>query len=131
MPTFVDQHLHRLFQLAEKGDSRLWMQDGDPSQNSALEKAAIARVNSTVIELPPRSPHLHVIENSQLRKQARDHKIRRGTFEEFKGRVMNTFFHFSVCNRESVNRNEQCHQEQGCSSQVLVITHSQLYNLQQ
>jgi len=98
--TFVDQHFHRLFQLAGKGDSRLWMQDGDPSQNSALAKAAIARVNSTVIKLPPRSPDLHVIENvfaivnSQLRKQARDHKIRCETFEEFKGRVMNTFFTF-------------------------------------
>ena len=96
--TFVDQH--RLFQLAGKGDSRLWMQDGDPSQNSALAKAAIARVNSTVIKLPPRSPDLHVIENvfaivnSELRKQARDHKIRRETFEEFKGRVMNIFFTF-------------------------------------
>ena len=74
------------------------MQDGDPSQNSALAKAAIAHVNSTVIKLPPRSPDLHVIENvfaivnSQLRKQARDHKIRR---------VMNTFFNFSFV---TVNR---------------------------
>jgi len=89
--TFVDQHFHRLFQLAGKGDSRLWI---------ALAKAAIARVNSTVVKLPPRSPDLHVIENvfaivnSQLRKQARDHKIRRETFEEFKARVMNTFFTF-------------------------------------
>ena len=74
------------------------MQDGDPSQNSALAKAAIARVNSTVIKLPPRSPDLHVIENvfaivnRQLRKQARDRKIRCETFEEFKSRVKNTFF---------------------------------------
>ena len=96
--TFVDQHFHRLFQLAGKGDSRLWMQDGDPSQNSALAKAAIVHVNSTVIKRPPRSPELHVFENvfaivnSQLRKQARDQKIRRETFEEFKSRVMNTFF---------------------------------------
>ena len=96
--TFVDQHFHRLFQLAGKGNSRLWMQDGDPSQNSALAKAAIARVNSTVIKLAPRSPDLHVIENvfaivnRQLRKQARDRKIRCETFEEFKGREMNTFF---------------------------------------
>ena len=96
--TFVDQHFHRLFQLTGKGNSRLWMQDGDPSQNSALAKAAIARVNSTVIKLPPRSPDLHVIENvfaivnRQLRKQARDRKIRCETFEEFKSRVKNTFF---------------------------------------
>ena len=104
---FVDQHFHRLFQLAGKGNSRLWMQDGDPSQNSALAKAATARVNSTVIKLQPRSPDLHVIENvftivnSQLRKQARDRKIRRETFEEFKGRVMNTFF---TCPFVTVNR---------------------------
>ncbi|KAK2571416.1 hypothetical protein P5673_004007 [Acropora cervicornis] len=37
---------HQEVLLAGKGDSRLWMQDGDPSQNSALAKAAIARVNS-------------------------------------------------------------------------------------
>ena len=119
------------------------MQDGDPSQNSALAKAAFARVNSAVIKLPPRSPDLHVIENvfaivnSQLRKQARDHKIRRETFEKFKARVMNTFFTFPfvtvnrLIDRLHSKKNEQCHQEQGCSSQVLVVTHLQLYNLQQ
>ena len=99
--TFVDQHFHRLFQLAGKGNSRLWMQDGDPSQNSALAKSATARVNSTVIKLPPRSPDLHVIENvfaivnSQLQKQAWDRKKKRETFNEFKGHVMNTFFQSS------------------------------------
>ena len=61
--TFVDEHFDRLFELAGKGVSRLWMQDGDPCQNSALAKAAIERVNSTVIKLPPRSADLHVIEN--------------------------------------------------------------------
>ena len=34
--TFVDQHFHRLFQLAGKGDSRLRMQDGDPWQKRLL-----------------------------------------------------------------------------------------------
>ena len=74
------------------------MQYGNPPQNSALAKAAIARVNSTVIKLPPQSTDLHVIKNvfaivnSQLQKQERDHKIRRETFEQFKGRVINNFF---------------------------------------
>ena len=105
--TFVDEHFHRLFDLAGKGDRRLWMQDGDPSQNSALAKAAIERVNSTVIKLPPRSADLHVIENvfaiinRQLRKQAKDRKIRCETFEEFKARVINTFFTVPVI---TVNR---------------------------
>ena len=42
--TFVAEHFDRLFELAGKGVSRLWMQDGDPCQNSALAKAAIERV---------------------------------------------------------------------------------------
>ena len=105
--TFVAEHFDRLFELAGKGVSRLWMQDGDPCQNSALEKAAIERVNSTVIKLPPRSADLHVIENvfaivnRHLRKQARDRKIRRETFEEFKARVIDTFFTLPIV---TVNR---------------------------
>ena len=105
--TLVDEHFDRLFELAGKGVSRLWMQDGDPCQNSALAKAAIERVNSTVIKLPPRSADLHVIENvfaisnRHLRKQVRDRKIRRETFDEFKARVIDTFFTLPVV---TVNR---------------------------
>ena len=105
--TFVAEHFDRLFELAGKGVSRLWMQDGDPCQNSALAKVAIERVNSTVFKLPPRSADLHVIENvfaivnRHLRKQARDRKIRRETFEEFKARVIDTFFTLPVV---TVNR---------------------------
>ena len=74
------------------------MQNGDPCQNSASEKAAIEHINSTVIKLPPRSADLDVIENvfailnRHLQKQSSDRKIRCETFEEFKARVIDTFF---------------------------------------
>ena len=51
-----------MFQTADKGNSRIWVQDGDPSQNSAIAKSAMSRANSTLLKLPPRSPDLHPIE---------------------------------------------------------------------
>ena len=40
---FIDRNLNTMFQRAEKGNSRIWVQDGDPSQNSALAKSAMSR----------------------------------------------------------------------------------------
>ena len=61
--SFIDQHFERLFQAAGKGDRRLWIQDGDPSENSALARAAVQRAYSKLMKLPPRSPDLNPIEN--------------------------------------------------------------------
>ena len=47
-----------MFQTADKGNSRIWVQDGEPSQNSALAKSALSRADSTQLKLPPRSPDL-------------------------------------------------------------------------
>ena len=100
--SFIDEHFERLFQLAGKGESRLWMQDGDPCQNSALAKDAMRRANSTLIKLPPRSADLHVIENvfsivnRILRKQAKERNLRRESFLEFKDRVINAFFSLPI-----------------------------------
>ena len=55
---FIDNHFDRLFAAADKGCSRTFLQDGDPSQNSALARAAMQRTNSTLIKLCPRSPDM-------------------------------------------------------------------------
>ena len=44
--SFIDQHFERLFQAAGKGDHHLPIQDGDPSQNSALVRVAMQRAQS-------------------------------------------------------------------------------------
>ena len=64
------------------------------------------RTNSTLIKLCIRSPHFAVIENvfpmvsRMLKRQAVQQQLRRKTFEQFKNRVINTFYSISV---ETVN----------------------------
>ena len=38
---FIDNHFDRLFSAADKGCTRMFLQDGDPSPNSALARAAM------------------------------------------------------------------------------------------
>ena len=52
-----------MFKKAGKILSRMWLQDGDPSQNSAARVAAFQNINSPLLSIPPRSPDLNPIEN--------------------------------------------------------------------
>ena len=59
----------------QQSQMRLWLQDGDPSQKSAMARAAMDRANCELLKIPPRSPNLNPIENifklvsDALRKQ--------------------------------------------------------------
>ena len=103
---FINKHFDRLFAAADKGCTRTFLQDGDPSQNSALARAAMQRTNSTLVKLCRRSPDLAVIENvfpmvsRMLKIQALQQQLRRETFEQFKNRVISTFHSIPV---ETVN----------------------------
>ena len=103
---FLDNHFDRLFSAANKGCTRMFLQDGDPSQHSALARAATQWTNSTLIKLYPRSLDLAVIENvftmvsRMLKRQALQQQLRRETFEQFKNRVISTFHSIPV---ETVN----------------------------
>ena len=85
-----------MFVNADKGPRRLWIQDGDPSQNSAVARAAMTRANCELIKIPPRSPDLNPIENvfkhvsDALREQAITLQIQKETYAEFKDRVIST-----------------------------------------
>ena len=46
----IDRNFNTMFQTADKGNCHIWVQDGDPSQNSAL---AMSRADSTLLKLPP------------------------------------------------------------------------------
>ena len=73
---------------------RLWVQDGDPSQNSAMARAAMDRANCQLLKILPRSPDLNPIENmfklvsDALRKQAITSQITTETYEQSKDRVI-------------------------------------------
>ncbi|KAK3707517.1 hypothetical protein QZH41_006508 [Actinostola sp. cb2023] len=91
---FIDDNCETMFVIADKGQRRLWLQDGDPSQNSAMARAAMARANCELLSIPPRSPDLNPIENvfklvsDALREQAITSQIKKETYEEFQDRVI-------------------------------------------
>ena len=64
-PIFFEKHFNTAFIKANKNGSKLWLQDGDPSQNSAAAKRAMTNCNCSMslIQIPPRSPDLNPIEN--------------------------------------------------------------------
>jgi hypothetical protein len=93
---FIDENFVSMFGTADKSLKRLWLQDGDPSQNSAMARAAMDRANCELLKIPPRSPDLNPIENifklvsDALRKQVIRSQITKETYEEFKNRVIST-----------------------------------------
>ena len=57
--SFIDQHFNTMYKRSCKGLSRLWLQDGDPSQNSNAAREAMARCHSELLKIPLRSPDLN------------------------------------------------------------------------
>ena len=82
-----------MFKKVKKGRSRLWLQDGDPSQNSAVARMAMKSIRAKLLSIPSHSPDINPIENlfhlikRQLNNDAIVQNIRKETFEEFAARV--------------------------------------------
>ena len=60
---FVDKNFEQAFNLSGNNDNRLFLQDGDPSQNSARAWKIYDNLSATVFKIPPRSPDLNPIDN--------------------------------------------------------------------
>ncbi|KAK3747360.1 hypothetical protein QZH41_005270 [Actinostola sp. cb2023] len=94
---FIDDNFETMFVIADKGQRRLWLQDGDPSQNSAMARAAMARANCELLSIPPRSPDLNPIENvlklvsDALREQAITSQIKKETLYDQPSKLMNMY----------------------------------------
>jgi transposase len=102
-PYFKDlvfREFPKMFRKARKGRSRLWLQDGDPSQNSAVARMAMKSVRAKLMSIPARSPDLNPIENlfhlikRQLNNDAIVRDIKRENFQEFSARVKSTILNF-------------------------------------
>ena len=97
---FIKKEFPKAFKKAKKGRSKLWVQDGDPSQNSALALSAWLSIGAKLLPIPPRSPDLNPIENvfklvkSRLAKDAIENNITRENFDEFSQRVKATILNF-------------------------------------
>ena len=101
---FIEEHFNSIFVEANKNGSRLWLQDGDPSQNSSDAKRAMCNCNCdlSLIQIPPRSPDLNPIENffhlvrCKLKSDALALNITKETLQEFKARIIRTIYSIPV-----------------------------------
>lgn len=59
---FIREHFRQIFQKSGKRSKR-FVQDRDPSQNSAKAKKALKRVRAALFSIPPRSPDINPIES--------------------------------------------------------------------
>jgi len=105
---YVQRKFPLLFQKADKPHSKLWLQDGDPSQNSAAARAEYESLGAMLFPIPPRSPDLNPIENcfhtvrKELERQALDNDITQETYEEFSRRVCHTINNLSIQSIDNV-----------------------------
>lgn len=97
--TFIRKHFNSMFEASGKSE-RLFLQDGDPSQNSKKALNAMEEVGANLLKIPPRSPDVNPIENffhlldTQLKQDALDKGITKESFEKFALRVKKTALNF-------------------------------------
>lgn len=104
---FVKHNFNGIFAASRK-QSRLWLQDGDPSQNSKKAKIAFQCVDAQLLPIPPRSPDCNPIENifkqvkGELNEQAIKENIEIESYADFQKRVIKTLLQFPVENINTV-----------------------------
>jgi transposase len=93
--SFIEGYFKQMFRHAGK-DSMVFIQDGDPSQNSAAAKRAMQRVKAQLLPIPARSPDLNPIENmfhlvsQKLKNDAIRNNLTHESFQQFQDRVIST-----------------------------------------
>ena len=94
--SLVEREFPRMFTIADKEGRRFFLQDGDPSQNSALARAAWRKMGAKLLSIPPRSPDINCVENlfhivkQLLEQDAIKYNIMFETYEQFSERVETT-----------------------------------------
>ena len=88
-----DNHFPQTFMLSANPHDNLFLQDGDPSQNSAKAMQVFEKMGAKVFSIPLRSPDLNPIENFfhsisvKINEESLNNIITHETFQEFSERV--------------------------------------------
>ena len=81
--------------------TKRFLQNGDPSQNSAVARGTLNEIGAMIFAIPPCSPDLNFIENvfhlinMELKKDTIPRHIQSESFEQFSGRVKRIIIKFS------------------------------------
>ena len=104
---FIRTHFHDTFSSTQNPSHKLFLQDGDPRQNSKKAKKVMEEIGAQLFAIPPRSPDVNSIENlfhlvqKRLNAQALSESITQENFIQFFARAKNTLqnFPFYTINR--------------------------------
>ena len=90
---FIRDYFSEAFEKGSNPKGKLFLQDGDPSQNSRKARNAWDKIGARKFTIPPRSPDLNPIENvfnvvkRKLGEEALQKRITKENVEEFSARV--------------------------------------------
>jgi len=96
---FVKDNFPSIFEASGK-TTNLFLQDGDPSQNSAAARNEIEKQNFKIMSIPSRSPDINPIENifhlvrRKLDREAIEKDITNESKQQFTTRIINIFREF-------------------------------------
>ena len=99
---FVENNFPDIFKESCNPSGNVFVQDGDPSQNSKAAKISLEKIGALQFSIPPRSPDLNPIENvfnlveRQLNNDAIRDKISKESYNDFVERVTNTLLNYPV-----------------------------------
>ena len=106
--SFIQQHFTDIFSRSHTPTGNIFLQDGDPSQNSKAAKVELTNLGYNIFSIPPRSPDLNPIENlfnlvdKKLQENAIAENIVKETYDEFAERVKRTMLAFPVETIDSI-----------------------------
>ena len=96
------------FENSSNPPGKLFLQDGDPSQNSLKAKNAIFDIGAPMFSIPPRSPDINLIENffhlvkKQLNRDALKENITQESYQQFSDRLKETILNFPVATIDNI-----------------------------
>ncbi len=99
---FIHNEFPNIFSKSNNPDGNLFLQDGDPRQNSKLAQNAMKEIGVECFAIPPRSPDINPIENLfhlvdlKLQSDALEKQIRKESVTQFTGRVRETLMQFPI-----------------------------------
>ena len=99
---FIKKHFKKTFRKGQNTRGRIFLQDGDPSQNSRLAKKSLKKVGARKFSIPARSPDCNPIENvfnyakQKLHEDALVQNITFENFTDFSQRVKNTIMNLPI-----------------------------------
>ena len=97
----IKEHFHDMFLNSANSVRKLFLQGGDPAQNSALARETWESLGYSMFYIPARSRDLNPIGNTfhlsgkKLKKEAKDFKLEKETYQQFCARAKATTLEFS------------------------------------